>query len=378
MKGSGYKKVVNMKVLDILYVRYFKEDGSILSIGGVESYITQLGKLAVSLGIKVRVFQYGTHDFHKQADGIDVYAYFKKGKHNGDFLLKKAMEFHQAGDKVLTIIANDTLIPKQKIINSIVIQHGIGFDSCFGKKEPLFMNFCKHSISAFSIISRLQNVDKVVCVDNNFISWYRTQTSFRDVKLIPIMNFAEIGPSESKPINDKVKIVFARRFVQIRGTRLFAPVAKKLLAKYNNIEITFAGGGPDEQFLKDCIGENSRVRYCSYQSDESINFHRQFDIAVVPTIYSEGTSLSLLEAMSAQCAVVCTNVGGMTNIILDEYNGLMITPCEKELYEALCLLIEDSLLREKLSRNAYETVKASFSLEKWQKEWIKVLNEYFC
>ena len=56
MKGSGYKKVVNMKVLDILYVRYFKEDGSILSIGGVESYITQLGKLAVSLGIKVRVF----------------------------------------------------------------------------------------------------------------------------------------------------------------------------------------------------------------------------------------------------------------------------------------------------------------------------------
>lgn len=77
-----------MKVLDILYVRYFKEDGSILSIGGVESYITQLGKLAVSLGIKVRVFQYGTHDFYKQADGIDVYAYFKKGKHNGDFLLK--------------------------------------------------------------------------------------------------------------------------------------------------------------------------------------------------------------------------------------------------------------------------------------------------
>ena len=366
-----------MNIVDILYIRYFKEDGSSLSIGGVESYITQLAKLASSMGYKVRVFQYGAYDFKKRTDSAEVYAFYKKGKHNGEFLISKASEMHGQDDQWLTIIANDTLIPKFHVPNSIVIQHGIGFDSCFGKNEPLLINFIKRSYRAYPIIKRMQNVDKVVCVDNNFINWYRTQTAFRNVKLIPILNFTEIGPKEEKQYDGVVKIVFARRFVQIRGTRLFAPVAKKLLSRYDSIRIMFAGEGPDEQYLKETLGNDNRVGYESYQSNESISFHRQFDIAVVPTIYSEGTSLSLLEAMSAQCAVVCTNVGGMTNIILDEYNGLMVSPDEEELYEALCRLIEDSALRKNIAGNAYDTVKASFSIEKWQREWSKLIMNSF-
>ena len=128
-----------MKIIDIVYIRYFKEDGSSLNIGGIESYITQLARLSSSLGIKVRVFQYGTHDFFRQTDSADVFAYFKSGNKNGDFLLKKASQMHKPADKCLTIIANDTLIPNYHIPNSIAIQHGIGFDSCFGKKESLFI-----------------------------------------------------------------------------------------------------------------------------------------------------------------------------------------------------------------------------------------------
>lgn len=366
-----------MNLLDIIYVRYYKEDGSSLNVGGIESYITQLAKLASSLGLKTRVFQYGTHDFFKQTDHADVYAYYKTGNYKGEFLLKKASEMHGPDDKWLTIIANDTLIPNYHVPNSIVIQHGIGFDSCFGKKEPLLINFIKRAYRAYPIIKRMQNVDKVVCVDNNFINWYRTQTSFRDVKLIPILNFTEIGSKEEKISDGPIKIVFARRFVQIRGTRLFAPVAKKLLSTYDNIVITFAGEGPDEEFLKSTIGNDERVNFCVYKSDDSISFHRQFDIAVVPTIYSEGTSLSLLEAMSAQCAVVCTNVGGMTNIILDEYNGLMVSPDEGELFSAISRLINDSILRKTLSKHAYETVNSSFSIKKWQKSWRTLIMNYF-
>ena len=366
-----------MNLLDIIYVRYYKEDGSSLNVGGIESYITQLAKLASSLGLKTRVFQYGTHDFFKQTDHADVYAYYKTGNYKGEFLLKKASEMHGPDDKWLTIIANDKLIPNYHVPNSIVIQHGIGFDSCFGKKEPLLINFIKRSYRAYPIIKRFQNVDNVVCVDNNFINWYRTQTSFRDIKLIPILNFTEIGPKEEKISDGPIKIVFARRFVQIRGTRLFAPVAKKLLSTYDNIVITFAGEGPDEEFLKSTIGNDERVNFCVYKSDDSISFHRQFDIAVVPTIYSEGTSLSLLEAMSAQCAVVCTNVGGMTNIILDEYNGLMVSPDEGELFSAISRLINDSILRKTLSKHAYETVNSSFSIKKWQKSWRTLIMNYF-
>lgn len=168
--------------------------------------------------------------------------------------------------------------------------------------------------------------------------------------------------------------MFARRFVGIRGTRLFTPIAKRLLEKYPNIEITFAGSGPDEDYMRDILNGIDRVNFTKYKSDESLKFHSQFNISVVPTLYSEGTSLSLLEAMSAHCAVVCTNIGGMTNVILDNYNGLMVSPNEEELFEALCKLIDDKKFREKIVQNGYNTIKSSFSLAKWEEKWKDVIN----
>ena len=81
--------------------------------------------------------------------------------------------------------------------------------------------------------------------------------------------------------------------------------------------------------------------------------------------------------MSAHCAVICTNIGGMTNIVLDGFNGLMVSPNQDDLFKALCLLIENHELRKLISENGYNTVCASFSLKKWQEKWTDVLNKNF-
>ena len=118
--------------------------------------------------------------------------------------------------------------------------------------------------------------------------------------------------------------------------------------------------------------------FTQYCSDESVKFHSNFDIAVVPTIGSEGTSLSLLEAMSAKCAVICTNVGGMTNIIIDGYNGLMVTPNIDQLYSAIKYLIDNKDIRNKISERGHDTIRKSFTFEKWEKKWREVLlGRYF-
>lgn len=363
-----------MNVVDIFYVRYFTEDGSKLAIGGVETYITQLSRLIYGLGCKVRIFQYADYDFEKELDYATVYGYADKKRKNKKYLFNKANALYKKGNKYLTIIASDIIIPNFKINNSIAIQHGIFWDSNKNRGLKLFFDFLIRQIKAYPIVKRLQNVDEVVCVDNNFICWYRTQTSHRDVKLTPILNFAEIGPEESGKTSELIKIVFARRFFEIRGTRLFTPVAKRLLEKYSNIEITFAGSGPDENYIKDFLKESNRVNFTQYTSDESIKFLQQFNISVIPTVFSEGTSLSLLESLSAHCAVVCTNIGGMTNVVLDGYNGLMVSPNEDEIFTALCRLIESKELRNQLAKNGYETIKCSFSLEKWNEKWKDVLN----
>lgn len=365
-----------MRILDIFYFRFLTDDGSRVSIGGVETYILNLARLANEIGIGVRIFQFASEQFEKKYENALVYGVKWSKNSNFSKLYKCALSNRIEDNSYLNIIANDNLIPKWKVPNSIVIQHGIGFDDNNHSKVPFILTFVYRMFKSYQRVKRMQNVDEVVCVDNNYICWYRTQTPRRTVRMIPILNFAALTSNNKEGEGDSViRIVFARRFVQIRGTRLFGPVAKRLLKRYSNIEITFAGDGPDEQYLKLLFHKENRVIFTRYNPEESVVFHQQFDIAVVPTVYSEGTSLSLLEAMSAGCAVTCTNIGGMTNIVLDGYNGLMVSPEQEDLYEALSNLIEDDKLRKRLAANAQVTVRDSFSLERWKRQWKKVILE---
>ena len=125
--------------------------------------------------------------------------------------------------------------------------------------------------------------------------------------------------------------------------------------------------------MKDCLKEYSTVDFIKYSYEQSYDIHSKYDIAVVPTLGSEGTSLSLLEAMSAGCAVVCSNVGGMSNIVIDHYNGLMINPDSQSLYAALTELIDNPNMISILSERARDTVKSAFSYESWSNRWKEII-----
>ena len=359
-------------VIDIFYVKYLTEDGKLLSVGGIESYIYHLTELAHTLNIQTRVFQFADEDFNEVYHNTIVYGVKSKSE-SFDILWNTALSVRNKSGRYLSIIANDSLIPSWKVPNSIVIQHGIGFDSTSTKHRPIIIEFLYKAYYAYKRVKRIYNIDECVCVDNNYINWFHTQIMRRDIKMTPILNFAKIRPTQVKRDNSIVKIVFARRGVQIRGTHLFASAAHRLLNEFNNIEITFAGNGSEEEYLINTFQGYERVKFTEFTTVDSIEFHQKYHIAVVPTIYSEGTSLSLLEAMSSHCAVISTNIGGLSNIIIDGYNGLMISPDVDELYASMSLLIQNETLRDSLAINAYETVKTSFSIEKWKLAWTKIL-----
>ena len=100
--------------------------------------------------------------------------------------------------------------------------------------------------------------------------------------------------------------------------------------------------------------------------------YREADIALCPTVASEGTSLSCLEAMASGNAVIATNVGGLPQLVIDGYNGLLIAPEAGELREAMELLLDDGELRARLQENARQ-VSLSYSKKVWQKRWRKML-----
>ncbi len=366
-----------MIVLDIIYTRYFDATGSVMTIGGIQTYITRLSHLASTIGLHVRIFQYSCVPFAKQqGSNIEIIGVpLSAKKQNPNRLYKEVEKSRKYINSYITLFATDIIIPTHKVPHSIAIQHGVFWDMESHKRRNFLRSFASRTFEAYRIVSRLHNVEDVVCVDNNFICWHRTQLHERDINLIPIMNFTEIGPQKvTKKDKEYVSIVFARRFFDYRGTRIFSEAIKRLFREDYKIQVTFAGEGPDERWLKEQFDQNRNVTFTHYESSKSIEFHSQFDIAAVPTTGSEGTSLSLLEAMSAHCAVLCTNVGGMTNIIIDGFNGIMTPPTANAVYEGLKVLVTCPETRKRLSERGYETVSTGFNLRKWEDKWYKVLS----
>lgn len=362
----------------IIY-NYLKPDGSGISIGGVQTYLTNLIPLLKDSGYAITVYQRATEDFHLEYDNYDVYG-IKDGSKDYQKMLKTLTSFvfqHINPSSDLLVYGTDFLIKEHAPCRSIAIQHGISWDVPFSPCSDwrYFRHFLGKCKDSWNIIRRINKVDQLVCVDYNFVNWHRAISPYTRTKHVVIPNFTAIPPSMPQKNEQAVRIIFARRLFTYRGTRLFANVAARLLEEHHDISITIAGTGPDEEYMRQKLSKYPQVAFCTYNSGESLQIHEDKDIAVVPTLGSEGTSLSLLEAMASGCAVICTNVGGMTNIILDGYNGCIINPEEDELHAALTSLIEDRDKRMKLQQNAYNSVKEAFSLEKWQRRWLQVIHQ---
>lgn len=365
-----------MKSFDIIYIRYLANNKKEVTKGGVQTYITDLCDVIVKIGGKVRVVQFSDENFqYNITDKINVVGFNIKSRSDS----KRVQKLYDAAVRtrkeknVITIFASDIMIPSKVYGTCIAIQHGVSWDAPKDTNHSLVRQVAAKAFSAYKMVKKFRNVSLLVCVDYNFLNWYRTQVKKVLGNVLVIPNYSRVAPIYEKPCNG-VNVIFARRLFDYRGTRVFTTAVKRLLDERDNVTVTIAGSGPDENWMKEQLKSYSNVSFIRYESSESLEIHKDKHIAVVPTVGSEGTSLSLLEAMSAQCAVICSNVGGLTNIVINGYNGLMVNSGDTdELYEALKKLVDDREFRETIAKNGYETVKCSFSYERWAEEWKKIL-----
>lgn len=372
-----------MKKIVIITDSFVDYNTGKLKIGGIETYLKDLSSLFLDKGYCVNVYQLMPIKEEKKININSLIVYLSKcvGKRfqeSFDRIYEK-----ENTSETLFVIATDQLSIRAKYKNVITIQHGIGYDMPgdmlvgFWKETKILQHVSK-MLRCLKNLRRFYMSNNMVCVDYNYYNWLRTLGTIyphMNVKVIP--NYAS-NCIEKNELYEKLyqrnsctrNIVFARRFVEYRGTYLFATVIKRLLKEYEDIYVTFAGDGPCRDRVIKMFEKDDRVTFTSFTASESISFHKKYDIAVVPTIYSEGTSLSLCESMAAGCFPICTHVGGMTNIVIDRYNGLMCAPLEDDLYKTIKSALDmprDEFVE--IVNNAYQTATRAFSIDNWKAKW---------
>jgi len=93
------------------------------------------------------------------------------------------------------------------------------------------------------------------------------------------------------------------------------------------------------------------------------------DIFVLPSL-TEGLPISMLEAMSAGLPVVVTRVGGISEVIEDGKNGVIVPPSDADaLGSAVLRLLSNSEIREKLGASARALVEKEYNLDTMGKKY---------
>lgn len=378
-----------MKKICVISYKLFDFNKKCFLIGGIQTYIRDLciafGKAGSDV-IMIQVSEDEDNECFYKGFVIANKKFPNSSRHKSyqivfDYIYAK----YNSADTNF-VVSTDQMGVRSKECNVFTIQHGIAFDipgymipGLWGKFSIL-QSINKY-LRCLKNIQRFHQTKNVVCVDYNYYNWLRTLDTISNencVKIIPNYTSHAISPKsleEKIKRNSRKRIIFARRFVDYRGTLLFANVIKRLLSEGVDIDVTFAGSGPLEKTIITMFEGFENVHFTSFSSDESIAFHEKYDISVVPTIFSEGTSLSLIESMAAGCFPIATHVGGMTNIILDGYNGKLTAPSENALYQTIIdvLSLPNEDFNEIVS-HAYDTATKAFSYDNWCKKWLEVLS----
>jgi glycosyltransferase involved in cell wall biosynthesis len=116
------------------------------------------------------------------------------------------------------------------------------------------------------------------------------------------------------------------------------------------------GLGPSVRFLG--AADRARVRTCLSCAD-----------VFVLSSLSEGTSNAVLEAMAAGVPVVSSSVGGMSEVLTDGHDALLVAPSDPSaLAGALRRLVAEPQLATRLADNASATVSSGFGLDRQRHE----------
>lgn len=182
-------------------------------------------------------------------------------------------------------------------------------------------------------------------------------------KIHIIPNFIDTNIFYPNPeiIKEKRSICYVGRLTPIKNVDLLIRAASQI----SDISLKIIGRGKQENELIELSQHlNVNVRFLGQMNNEEIpSILHKSEIFILPSAL-EGHPKALIEAMACGCTVIGANVPGIRNVINHEHNGYLCPPTVEGIREAIIHLLNDPILRKKLSGNASAYAQNEFGIKK--------------
>ncbi len=153
----------------------------------------------------------------------------------------------------------------------------------------------------------------------------------------------------------------------IKGPDLFCDAVIRVAQKYN---VFILLTGPARGYVKARL-DQANIPYIHHylnKYEEVAEYYRALDMYLVAS-REEGGPLSTLEALASGIPLISTEVGLVTDVIQDGYNGLLINGLDAEqMSDKMALIIENNTFRDEIIANGLKSIL--------QYDWAVIARQY--
>jgi glycosyltransferase involved in cell wall biosynthesis len=147
---------------------------------------------------------------------------------------------------------------------------------------------------------------------------------------------------------------------------LFEAMLELVKCDLPDLHLMMVGDGPDEKMLRKQVvklGLEDNISFFPFTAEPNYIYER-LDITVLPSLYKEGLPNVLLESMSMGVPVVSSNIGGVSEIVIDGETGYMVEPGNKTaLAGAIRKVWEDQSHYQEMKSKARQLIVDQFDKE---------------
>jgi glycosyltransferase involved in cell wall biosynthesis len=201
----------------------------------------------------------------------------------------------------------------------------------------------------------IRRADHVVCLSDSDRQYVVQTLRRRECDVAVMCNGVRpdelLQPRAARPAG-RAAVLFVGGWTNAKGKHLLPGLWSHVLASEPRARLTLLGTHASDEVVLDAFAPEHRsslvnVRHVT-RPDEMCAAYASHDVFLLPSI-SEGSPLSLLEAMAAGMPVVASRVGGIDAIVSDRVNGLLFGAKDFEAGAAgVCELLRDRNLGARL------------------------------
>lgn len=215
--------------------------------------------------------------------------------------------------------------------------------------------------------------DKVIALSEEWAEFLKELCS--EEKIQVIYNSIAVPKNDGNKNYKNNIVLFLGRLGKRKGIYDLMDVIPELIKEDKNIIFNILGDGEIEEVRELCIKRDlsKNVRVLGWlEGEEKERVIRESTIFALPS-YNEGMPMSILEGMGYALPIVSTDVGGISQQVINDENGFLITAGDKDmLKDSLTKLIRSESLKKKMGERSYEIVNKKFNIDNGIVELLKL------